>query len=517
MTTLSPKDHLDIYSQYTNTISEVSVSAAIAKVLEAGANVGIVTNSDGTITITPTFAGLSVIYVDGTTVAGSGTSASPLHMIGLPSNISISPAIITPLTYGTFYSQQLVQHGGSGAVTFAVTTGTLPEGITLTTTGLLSGTPTAHGQSLFIITATDAVGITGKHSYSVEALPIALTLSPMLLPNPISGSAYSQHLSVLGGTGPYTYSLLFGSLPQGLALTGNTIAGLPSTVSSTYFTIKATDSVGNFGTKNYAIAVTGPVVLGPTVLNAGAAGSFYAQNIVATGGSNSEFVFTIPNGTLPVGLSLSPTGVLSGVPTSMGSTVLTIMVTDSLGNTATHNYTLTINNALSLTPAGVLPDAFVSTTYSQLLTANGGSGGGYVFSLNSGSLPTGFSLLNGSISGLPAVAGNYSFAIKATDSNGSYIVKNYSIDVNTVILTLSDLVAPSGVIGLSFSQAVHASGGTGSYTSYWISEGTFPPGLSFSGNTITGTPTNNGNYQFTISVVDSAGDTGTKDYSITIS
>ena len=155
MINLSPLDHLDVFSNTTHTISEVTVSSAIAKVLEAGANVTIVTNPNGTITITPTFVGLSVIYVDGTTVAGDGTAASPMHMIGLPDNIKISPPIIEPLTYNTYASIQLDEFGGNGIVTYAILSGALPSGMTLSAAGHIMGTPAAIGLYNFIIAATD--------------------------------------------------------------------------------------------------------------------------------------------------------------------------------------------------------------------------------------------------------------------------------------------------------------------------------------------------------------------------
>lgn len=515
MTNLSPNDHLELFSNTTKVISETTVSAAIAKVLEAGANVTIVTNTDGTITITPTFSGLSAIYVDGITIAGVGTSASPMHMIGLPSNITISPAIIAPLTYGTYFSQQLSEGGGSGAVSYAVTTGSLPSGLILTTSGLLSGTPTAIGLYNFIITATDSVGIKGQHSYSVPVAPVALVLSPSLLPNAFVGALYSNKLSASGGTGSYTYSLTSGSLPTGVSLSGDTISGMPSAVSSTYFTIKATDVAGNYGTRNYTLAVTGQVVISPLALNSGAAASFYSQHITATGGSNSGFIFTVASGALPAGLTLSPTGLISGQATTMGTSAFTINVTDSLGNVGSQSYSITINNSLSLAPSS-LPDGSISTSYSQPVTASGGSGGGYVFTVLTGALPPGFSLINGIISGAPTIAGKYSFVIKVVDSDGSYLSKSYSININTVTLALSDLISMSGIKGTPFSQMVYANGGTGSYTNYWISAGTLPPGLSFSGNTISGTPTNTGTYSFSISVVDSAGDTGVNTYSINI-
>jgi hypothetical protein len=85
--------------------------------------------------------------------------------------ITLSPATLPNGTVGTAYSQTLSATGGTGAKTFAVTTGTLPAGLTLSTAGVLSGTPTSIATQTFTVTATDTLGCTGALSYTITPNP----------------------------------------------------------------------------------------------------------------------------------------------------------------------------------------------------------------------------------------------------------------------------------------------------------------------------------------------------------
>ena len=77
---------------------------------------------------------------------------------------------------------------------------------------------------------------------------------------------------------------------------------------------------------------------------------------------------------------------------------------------------------------------------------------------------------------------------------------------------------PNGVKGVLYSHAFPASGGTPPYTLYQITAGSLPPGLVLNPLTgvVSGTPTADGVYAFTIQVTDSASLTGSANFSITI-
>jgi len=146
---------------------------------------------------------------------------------------------------------------------------------------------------------------------------------------------------------------------------------------------------------------------------------------LAAGSGSAPYVWTIAAGsTLPVGLTLSSTGVISGTPTIAGTVSASITVTDALSATGTKALSITINAAgtpLTITTA-TLPGATYGSTYSQALAATGGTTP-YTWVLASGALPAGLSLnaTTGVISGTvtaPTVqtAPISSFTVRVSDA-----------------------------------------------------------------------------------------------------
>ena len=78
----------------------------------------------------------------------------------------MAPATLPDPVAGTAYAQTVTATGGVGPYTFAVTAGALPGGISLSTSGALSGTSVEIGTFNFTVTATDAHGQTGSRAYT---------------------------------------------------------------------------------------------------------------------------------------------------------------------------------------------------------------------------------------------------------------------------------------------------------------------------------------------------------------
>ncbi len=148
--------------------------------------------------------------------------------------------------------------GGTSPYTYSVTTGALPTGLTLnSTTGVISGTPTAAGTASFTITAEDAATATVKQSYSIAIDATQVTLGSTTLPEATVGQSYSATLPASGGTSPYTFSVSIGSLPAGLTLdtTTGVISGTPTTAGSDSFTVTVQDAAGETAKQNYTLSV----------------------------------------------------------------------------------------------------------------------------------------------------------------------------------------------------------------------------------------------------------------------
>ncbi len=158
-----------------------------------------------------------------------------------------SPPAITTLALpdgvsGQAYSASITALGGRPPYTWTATG--LPANLSIsgTTTGVISGTPSATGTFSVGVSVKDSASKTGSHTYTLRIWsPLSITTAS--LPNGTVGTAYSQPLAAGGGTGTYTWSLASGSLPPGLVLsTAGVLAGTP-TASGTYpFTVKVTDS-----------------------------------------------------------------------------------------------------------------------------------------------------------------------------------------------------------------------------------------------------------------------------------
>ena len=114
------------------------------------------------------------------------------------------------------YKQTLAAGGGTAPYSYSVISGSLPEGLELSATGVITGTPVSAGSSTFTVEATDASS-PERFATRTYALNVQLDLSPKSLHPVTAGSGLvDEELSATGGTGPYTFSVVSGELPEGL-------------------------------------------------------------------------------------------------------------------------------------------------------------------------------------------------------------------------------------------------------------------------------------------------------------
>ena len=107
---------------------------------------------------------------------------------------------------GTPFSRALTATGGTGPYTFSLLSGALPPGLTLSSAGVISGTPTANGVASFTVRAVDTLGNVGTRALTLSIGTVSLTVNPPTLPPPITGQPYSQTVIGVGGTGPYRFA-----------------------------------------------------------------------------------------------------------------------------------------------------------------------------------------------------------------------------------------------------------------------------------------------------------------------
>jgi hypothetical protein len=275
------------------------------------------------------------------------------------------------------------------------------------------------------------------------------------------GYSYAQTLQVSGGTAPYSWSITSGRLPAGLSLTQSTgvISGLATTVGTSTFTATVTDS----SSPAQVTSVTPSLVVAPaalsivsTTLANSTLGTAYAQTLQAAGGT-SPYTWSIGSGQLPLGLSLSSSGIISGIPLLSSSSNFAVTVTDSGTPIQTQSASLTIAATTPTTSplsilSSVLSNGTAGSSYSQTLQASGGTPG-YTWSIASGSLPAGLTMAatTGVISGTPSAAGASTFTAALSDN---------SSPVQTQSVATSITVAAAQTAGPGTTWYVRADGGT---------------------------------------------------------
>ena len=266
-----------------------------------------------------------------------------------------------------------------------------------------------------------------------------------------------------------------------------------------------------------ARAAAATLTIVTTTLPAGYVNSVYRQSLTAAGGSGKGYSWSVSSGTLPTGIALmARTGRLHGTPTAASSSTLTFMVKDSAGNTASAMLVLTVDPALAITPTS-LPTGYVSSAYSAVLAATGGTSSGYVWSVSAGSLPAGITLsAAGVLSGKPAVAISSAVTFQVRDSLSHVAVASFTITIMPA-LAINAATVPEAYVGSPYSLTFTATGGSGTGLSWSLASGSLPSGLALSSNgMISGQPTNAGSSAFSIAVKDSAGNTANASFTLVV-
>ena len=440
---------------------------------------------------------------------------------------------------GTGGGTQLTATGGTLPYTWAVTSGTLPAGLTLSTEGYLLGTPTTANTFTFTVTVTDGTkptGLTVSQAYTVVITPpAALVITTTSLPPGTVGVAYNDVgvlLAASGGTSPYTWAVTSGTMPPGMTLAAGLVYGTPTTAGMFTFTVMVTDAskpTPQTASQKYTIVI-GPALVITTAspLNSAAEGAAYSEQFAATGGT-APYGWTIINstsvGTPPAGLTLSSGGLLSGTPTVAGTFTFEVRVTDATtptANTTDKTFTLVVNaSSAACTITTTTLGALNLGTYSSIpITYTGTScpsATNIQWALASGALPTGLTILSAlnRIAGTPTGTGPYSFTLEmnsfAPGAVNPVATQAFSGTVGAeTACAIGPATVPDGTVGQHFySQDISASTACTAPADDpsdwgWTLGGSPPPGLSLipSGGvqvlSLYGTPTTAGTYTFTI-------------------
>ncbi len=426
----------------------------------------------GVLSGTPSATGAFTFAVIGT--QGSPCSLTNNYTINVNCPvITVTPAVIPTPVPNIPYTQVMSTIGNTSAVVWSQT-GTLPMGITFNTaTGTFSGTATVLGSFAGTVTATQTNGpcpTTRDYTWNVTCPVVSITTAT--LPIGFINVPYTITLAQTGYTGTISWSAT--GLPTGMTMNATTgvISGTVTTFGTNSVTVTLTQGLCSI-TKVFGLQINSGcplILLNPATMPAGNVGAAYtATTIVATGGV-APYVFSVSNGTLPVGLSMTPAGVISGTPTTTGTANVNVTATDANGCTGSGLYVMTINaacTAVTITPA-TLNSGIIGLFYNQTLTSTGGTAP-YSYVVTTGTLPTGLTLAtNGALTGTVAAPATSTFSVRVTDAIGCTGTISYTLAINPVPTRVIALIMPvifgPIVDSLRLADVIVGQSGTSTFT-----------------------------------------------------
>jgi hypothetical protein len=314
------------------------------------------------------------------------------------------------------------------------------------------------------------------------------------------GNAYSYQVTS-SAVAPLTYGA--SGLPAGLAINSSTglITGTPSAAGTFTGNVSVT-SGGN--TNNAAISITIAAAANASVVTSattatGTVGTAFTYNSAAT---NAPTSYNITG--LPAGLTANTTtGVISGTPTSVGPSSITISANNAAGTGSPVTVTLTVGApaAAPVISSATTASVAVSGAFTYTITAAPAA-----TSFAASGLPLGLSLntTTGVISGTPTVANSYSVTLTATNAGGTSAPRTLTLTVGA-LSAITSAATSTGAVGAVYSFSVTSAVVVPAVTSYNISG--LPAGLSANTTTgaVTGTPTTAGTYTVSLSANNATG------------
>jgi Putative Ig domain len=353
-------------------------------------------------------AALALVFVAGCNGGGGGTPPTP---------VSITTTTLTQGTVNTSFSAALAATGGSGTYTWSVSSGSLPTGLTLSSAGVITGTPTAAGLSSFTVQAEDSEK---TPEMATQPLKLAisggnLTITSLPLQGGQVGQAYTFPLAAKGGVPPYTWAVdSTNPLPPGLTLSNGTISGIPTTAGNYTVGLSVTDSASN------TVSQTGPLA------------------IAASGASlpNGAYSFVF-SGTGPHGAVALNGSFLLETPSVIGSYDENIGSTGSITNQTIAGITLVPGtnglSQLKLQLAGGASVTFALAAPASIVTLGNDTAIRIIEfddTTGSGTRGSGVMKVSNGATTTSSIVNNYAFSLSGVDSsqNPIAVVGSFSAD-----------------------------------------------------------------------------------------
>ncbi len=361
---------------------------------------------------------------------------------------------LLPARVSMEYQGLVTKPGELVEVAYDPASGRIPDGMVLEITGRLYGIPRAPGGAwAFQVKGTNLEGQTIQRPFLIRVLgPLAANT---VMPSGYQGVEYSQQLTVFGDNPPHTWSVRRGPLPPGYVLSDSgRITGICNTPGRYPFSLRVTDASQSAMDREMVLQIEfalPPLSITTTPLPGATLGVAYRQQVTAQGG-REPYTFRIL-GTLPPGITMSPTALLSGTPTTAGTYTFTVQVTDVSGGSSLKTFTIVVGNLRYTGPTTL--SLFAAEEFRLALAAEGGTAP-LRWTVISGTLPAGLTLSEaGVLAGTATAAGTATVTLRVTDASARTVEVPLAITVGAA----RPAISANGVVnGASFAGGAIAPG-----------------------------------------------------------
>jgi hypothetical protein len=372
--------------------------------------------------------------------------------------------------------------------------------------------------SLAALVLSIAIGAFLLASSSASALGINKEVT---LPEGEVGVPYEFEFEADEGCQPYHFHYHVGSVPGLTIAEDGTMSGTPTTAGRFDFWVEVTDGIpGGACTSPMPSQGAYSVFIAPRIeitaaIRGAKVGAPFTAVVTALGGGSLQW--QVSEGSLPPGLALNrDTGVLTGVPSTVGTYPFTVMVSDAKRK-ASRQYTFVVAAPLAAAQQS-LPPLEVGVAANAQIPFSGGIGP-LVWAPSAGaSLPAGLTLdrVTGKLTGRPRTAGPFTVPIDVIDTDGQSIHMTLTGRVARHIAAVK-ATPPAARRGKSYRFRLTTTGGIAP-VSWAVTAGKLPRGLTLNRatGTIRGTPRAAGSFRLTARATDKLGARATRRLKLTV-
>ncbi|MCG2355862.1 putative Ig domain-containing protein, partial [Staphylococcus epidermidis] len=402
----------------------------------------------------------------------------------------------------------------------------LPAGVTFDeSTNTISGTPSEVGSYDIKVTTTDESGNTTETTFTID---VEDTTKPTVEDIADQTQEVNTEIDPItieseDNSGQAVTNKVDG-LPDGVTFdeATNTISGTPSEVGSYTVTVTTTDESGNSETTTFTIDVedtTKPTV--ESIANQTQEVNTEIEPIKIEATDNSGRAVTNKVDGLPDGVTFDETtNTISGTPSEVGSYDITVTTTDESGNSETTTFTIDVEDTTKPTVESIADQTQEVNTEITPITIESEDNSGQAVTNKVDGLPNGvtFDEATNTISGTPSEVGSYTVIVTTTDESGNSETTTFTIDVeDTTKPTVEDIADQTQEVNTEITPITIESEDNGGRAVTNKVDG-LPAGVTFdeSTNTISGTPSEVGSYDITVTTTDESGNSETTTFTINV-